>query len=107
MLCDFVSLVVLQIVSASLSVIAMECESKASMVYGSEKRDVLKSIQTGHLRVAYMDVQYVTQNQAAIARTQDLGMDYSFGETCDDPDAAIPEWSYSSSRYSELSRLIN
>ena len=50
------------------------------------------AIQKGPLRVIYMDERYVTQNQAAIAKIQGLGLNYSFGETCDDPATAVSEW---------------
>jgi hypothetical protein len=43
-------------------------------------------------RVAYLDKQYITQNQAAVAKVSALGGKYAFGKTCDNISTAVPEW---------------
>jgi hypothetical protein len=40
----------------------------------------------------YFDKQYVTQNQAAIARVKELGSKYSLGQTCENALTAVPDW---------------
>ena len=71
---------------------ALDCQPQESAGYDSPNGCTFLNIQAGPLRVIYMDEQYVTQNPAAIAKVQSLGMNYSFGETCDDPNTAVAEW---------------
>ena len=72
---------------------AVSCQTQASVGYSSADGCTFQAIKNGPLRVFYMDEQYVTQNPAAIAKIQELGLTYSFGSTCDDPATAVPEWS--------------
>ena len=68
------------------------CQQESVVGFSSTAGCTFDSIRAGPLRVFYLDEQYVTQNQAAIAKVQALGLTYSFGETCDDPVTAVPEW---------------
>ena len=70
----------------------LSCQNQSSVGFASSDGCTFQYIQRGPFRVFYMDEQYVTQNQAAIAKIQSLGMNYSFGVTCDDPTTAVPEW---------------
>ena len=45
-------------------------------------------MQASKLRVVYLDKQFVTQNQAAIAKVAK----YAFAKTCETPATAVPEW---------------
>ncbi len=55
------------------------------------KKRLLKKSNSA-LRVVYLDGPYVTQNQAAISKSKEMGVNYEFGVTCDSAEAAIPEW---------------
>jgi hypothetical protein len=60
--------------------------------FSSPKGCIYKKLQRGPLRVIYLDVQYIVQNQVAIAKTKALGREYGFWDTCDSAATAIPEW---------------
>ena len=68
------------------------CNSQASVGYASSSGCIFSAIQNTPLRVVYLDKQYVTQNQAAIAKATALGLNYTFGKTCENPTTAVPEW---------------
>ena len=93
--CPVLLLAALQILGsadATSNSSAANCKLQSTVGYASTAGCTFQSIQKGPLRVLYMDEQYVTQNPAAIAKVQALGMNYSFGVTCDDPTTAVPEW---------------
>ncbi len=52
----------------------------------------LRAIQSKPLRVAYLDKQYVTQNQVVISKMKALNKPYIFANTCEREATAIPEW---------------
>ena len=52
----------------------------------------LRAIQSKPLRVAYLDKQYVTQNQVVISKMKALNTPYIFASTCEKEATAIPEW---------------
>ena len=60
--------------------------------YGSQNNCILQEIQATPLRVAFLDKQYVTQNQAAIDSATARGITYAFGKTCENAKTAVPEW---------------
>ena len=60
--------------------------------FSSPRGCIYKKLQSGPLRVIYLDVQYIVQNQVAIAKTRALGREYGFWDTCDTAATAIPEW---------------
>ena len=68
-----------------------DCVDEGKEGYSSPNGCRLKQIRSSPLRVVYLDTQYVTQNNAAIAKMKSLNQDYVFGETCDSPDS-IAEW---------------
>ena len=49
-------------------------------------------VRSSPLRVVYLDKQYTTQNHAAIAKVESLGLNYTFGKTCELQSTAVPEW---------------
>jgi hypothetical protein len=49
-------------------------------------------MRSNRLRVAYLDKQFVTQNNPAIEKAKSLGRQYSFGQTCEQAATALPEW---------------
>jgi hypothetical protein len=52
----------------------------------------LRANQSKPLRVAYLDKQYVTQNQVVISKMKALNTPYVFASTCEKEATAIPEW---------------
>jgi hypothetical protein len=60
--------------------------------YGSMNECSLRGIQSKPLRVAYLDKQYVTQNQVVISKMNELNKPYVFASTCEKDATAIPEW---------------
>ena len=68
------------------------CLPPAIIGYASEKNCVLLNMRTSPLKVAFLDKEYVTQNQAAVNKISSLGMQYEFGKTCDQESTAVPEW---------------
>ena len=91
-------LIIALILSASSAVLAgnssanTSCQAQTVVGYGSLNGCTYDAIRKGPLRVIYLDSQYVTQNQAARAKVESMGMNYSFGETCDDAATAVAEW---------------
>ena len=51
-----------------------------------------ENVASAPLRVVYLDKQYTTQNQAAIAKIESLGLNYTFGSSCEHKSTAVPEW---------------
>ena len=68
------------------------CIPPAVIGYASEKNCVLLKLRTLPLKVAFVDKEFVTQNQAAVDKVTSLGMHYAFGKTCDQESTAVPEW---------------
>jgi hypothetical protein len=60
--------------------------------YASMQNCDLQDIQSRPLKVAYLDKQYVTQNQVVIAKMKALNKPYVFANTCERDATAIPEW---------------
>jgi hypothetical protein len=60
--------------------------------YASMQNCDLQNIQSRPLKVAYLDKQYVTQNQVVIAKMKALNQPYVFASTCEKDATAIPEW---------------
>lgn len=72
--------------------LAPDCQQESVIGYGSLQGCILNSIQTNQLKVVYLDKQYVTQNQVAIAKAKANGNSYAFAKTCENPATAVPEW---------------
>jgi hypothetical protein len=68
------------------------CNDQAVTGYSSLDGCTAQELKTKQLRVVYLDKQYVTQNQAAIAKAKDLGRSYAFASTCEKAATALPEW---------------
>ena len=66
-----------------------ECVPASIGGYASPSGCILQQIKSTPLRVAFLDKQYVTQNQAANAKVGDA---YIFGKTCENAKTAVPEW---------------
>ncbi len=60
--------------------------------FASPRGCIVKKLRSSPLRVIYLDVQYIVQNDVAIAKMQSLGKQYAFWDTCDSAATAIPEW---------------
>jgi hypothetical protein len=60
--------------------------------YAAKNDCDLEGIQTNPLRVAYLDKQYVTQNQVVISKMKAMNKPYVFASTCEKDATAIPEW---------------
>jgi hypothetical protein len=60
--------------------------------FDSPRGCILKKMRSSPFRVIYLDVQYIVQNDVAIAKMQSLGKQYAFWDTCDTAATAIPEW---------------
>jgi hypothetical protein len=72
--------------------VSASCQQESIVGYDSPNGCVRAKMKSSPLRVAYLDSQYVTQNQAAIARTKALGMNYIFDYSCESSATAVPEW---------------
>jgi hypothetical protein len=60
--------------------------------FSSPRGCIYKKLQGSPLRVIYLDIQYIVENQVAIAKTKALGREYGYWDTCDTAATAIPEW---------------
>jgi hypothetical protein len=60
--------------------------------FASPRGCILKKLRSSPLRVIFLDVQYIVQNDIAIAKMNAMGKDYSFWDTCDTASTAMPEW---------------
>jgi hypothetical protein len=49
-------------------------------------------MQQNQLKIVYLDKQFVTVNQAAIATIRSFGRPYVFASTCESDLTAVPEW---------------
>ena len=68
------------------------CNTVNVLGYASQDSCTFQDMMSTPLRVVYLDKQYVTQNQAAIARAKALGKTYTFGKFCESISTAVPEW---------------
>ena len=68
------------------------CDPFAVGGYASPRSCILSKMQSMPFRVAFLDKQYVTQNQPAVDKVTSMGLQYTFGQTCDRASTAIPEW---------------
>ena len=71
---------------------AKSCEPESSVGLSTAQGCTRSKMRSVPLRVAFLDKQYVTQNQAAINKIASLNMQYSFGKSCDSALTAVPEW---------------
>ena len=71
---------------------ASDCLLQGIAGFSSPRGCIFDKLRKSPLRVIYLDVQYIVQNQVAIAKTKELGREYSFWDTCDSAATAIPEW---------------
>ena len=75
-----------------------DCVDEVKEGYSSPNGCRLKQIKSSPLRVVYLDKQYVTQNDAAIAKMKSLNKDYFYAKTCESRDS-ISEWWASTDSY--------
>jgi hypothetical protein len=68
------------------------CESEAVGGFASPNGCIKLKMRSNRLRVAFLDVEYVTQNNPAIEKAKMLGLQYSFGQTCEQESTALSEW---------------
>ncbi len=68
-----------------------DCIEEEKGGYSSPNGCRLKQIKSSPLRVVYLDKQYVTQNDAAIAKMKSLNKEYFYAKTCESRDS-ISEW---------------
>jgi hypothetical protein len=68
-----------------------DCVQEDEAGYSSLNGCRLKQIRSSPLRVVYLDKQYVTQNDAAIAKITSQNKAYNYAKTCESSDS-IPEW---------------
>ena len=52
----------------------------------------IRTIKASKIRIAYLDSEYNTQNQAAMKKISSLGSQYTFGQSCSSVDTAPSEW---------------
>ena len=72
--------------------VAASCEVELDVGFGSSDSCFRSQLKKSPIRIAYLDKQYVTQNQAAIDKIKSMGLEYNFGRTCESAATAIPEW---------------
>ena len=85
------------VVALSSAFLTLMCESQSTdtsctSTYPGSSSCSFELKKSSPLRVFYLDKQYVTQNQAAIAKAASLGMNYTFANTCESHSTALPEW---------------
>ncbi len=69
------------------------CEKEEISGFSTPNGCRLKEMKALKLRIIYLDKQYVTQNNAAIKKTElSSNGSYAYGRTCETAATAIPEW---------------
>jgi hypothetical protein len=68
-----------------------DCVQEEKGGYSSPNGCRLKQIRSVPLRVVYLDKQYVTQNDKAIAKMKSLNKEFIYSKTCESRDS-IAEW---------------
>ena len=72
--------------------VTADCQSEVVAGFGTPGSCVRQQMKNTPVRIAYLDKQYVTQNQVAIDKVKSSGKNYTFGRTCESPATAVPEW---------------